>query len=115
MLQRVRCCPVLGLPPSDLLCTWRCDDRRALIEHTYLAERARLGAPVPGDLYWELDAALLVASSATRLRRLAGLQRADLAGITAGIREICTALAQAAQQVGELEPIRRMIDRRVLR
>jgi hypothetical protein len=102
---------VLGLQPADLLCTWQCADRRALIEQCYLAECARLGAPPVAELFWELDSVLTVAACAARLRRLARLEPTafeDLAGMTAAT---CALLARTAQQLEALQGAAALIER----
>jgi hypothetical protein len=106
--------PVLGLQPYDVLCTWRCDDRRTLIAQCYLAERARLGAPVSADLFWELDAALMVAACAGRLRWLAGHDEPADGACAHPLRDTCHALEKAAREVDELRALAEVVERRGL-
>lgn len=105
--------PVLGLQPVDMLCTWRRADRRVLIEHSYLAERRRIGAPVASELFWELDALLMVAACARRLHRIALLAMAP-AAIGAAAGDCIAALVDAARRIAELRGLDALLARRAV-
>ena len=63
------------------------------------------------DLFWELDAALMVVACATRLRRLAGLAPSSSEDLAAVIAATCGHLCTAARERTELQGVAALVER----